>query len=76
MKLPLGFPVTWYTFRRAHSTLAGQIPGIAVEDRQRTMGHADARMSLYYSVSDVERRRAIPAGIMEQVLGHSEGTGQ
>lgn len=54
--------------------LAGQIPGIAVEDRQRTMGHDDARMSLYYSVCDVERRRAIPAGIMEQLPGHSAGS--
>jgi len=63
----LGFPVTWYGFRRAHSALAGQIPGIPLEDRQRTMGHRDASMTLYYSVQDVERRRAIPEAILGEL---------
>jgi len=69
----LGFPVTWYAFRRAHSTFAGQVPGLALEDRRATMGHADAELSLYYSVQDIERRRAIPARIMEQLMGKTEG---
>jgi integrase len=68
----LGFPVTWYGFRRAHSTFAGQLDNISVEDRRATMGHADAEMSLYYSLSDVERRRAIPVGILERLKAEAE----
>jgi integrase len=65
----LGFPVTWYGFRRYHSGAAGQLEGVALEDRQRTMGHTDSRMTLYYSVADVDRRRAIPAGILDALNG-------
>ena len=63
----LGYPVNWGAFRRAHSTFAGQVEGISLEDRQRTMGHADAAMSLYYSVEDIERRRKIPEKIRERL---------
>ena len=65
----VGFSVTWYAFRRAHSSLAGQIQGVSLEDRRLTMGHADGRMSLYYAVEDVERRRAIPSGIQAVIDG-------
>jgi integrase len=67
LALELGFPVNWHAFRRCHSTFAGQIPGVSLEDRQRTMGHADAAMSLYYSVEDIERRRKIPEKIRERL---------
>lgn len=69
----LGFPVTWYAFRRAHSTLAAMVRGLAPEDRQRGMGHAHLGMSMYYSVDDVERRRAIPASIMAAIEPPASG---
>ena len=69
----LGFPVTWYAFRRAHSSLAGQLPGVSVDDRKHAMGHADAKMTLYYSVDDVERRRRIPTGILQMLIGEGQG---
>jgi hypothetical protein len=72
LTLKLGFPVTWYGFRRAHSTFVGQLDNISVEDRRATMGHADAEMSLYYSLSDVERRRAIPRQILERLKSEAE----
>jgi integrase len=72
----LGFNVAWYGFRRAHSTVAGQVPGLAIEDRQRTMGHADAQMTLYYSVEDIERRRALPQAIRAGLIGDTEGSVQ
>ena len=68
----LGFPITWRSFRRAHSTLAGMLDGIPIEDRVALMGHADARMTLYYSIPDIERRRAIPAKILSQIVPHGE----
>lgn len=63
----LGFEIAWHAFRRAHSTFAGQIDGISVEDRMRTMGHADADMTLYYSVDDINRRRPIPSKIRDRI---------
>ena len=65
----LGFPVTWHAFRRAHSTLAGQLEGIPVEDRVAMMGHSDASMTLYYSIPDTERRRELPRRILEELVG-------
>ena len=50
----LGFAVTWHAFRRAHSSFAGQLEHIPIEGRVATMGHADARMSLYHSVADIQ----------------------
>lgn len=67
LQLKLGFPVCWHAFRRAHSTFVGALGGIAIEDRMATMGHADAAMTLMYSIEDVERRRAIPARILAQL---------
>lgn len=62
----LGFPVTWYAFRRAHSTLAA-LTGADLKDRALVMGHSDERMTLFYDVQSVERLRAVPTGIMEKV---------
>jgi len=39
-----------------------------MEDRVATMGHGDAKMTLYYSVEDVEWRRADPRKIMERLM--------
>lgn len=63
----LGFAVTWHAFRRAHSSFAGQMSDLPIEDRVATMGHADARMTLYYSQADVERRRRIPEEILKRI---------
>lgn len=68
----LGFALTWYSFRRAHSTFAAAL-GIPAHERQALMGHADARMSLYYDVADVERRRAVPQRIVESLMGTVKG---
>ena len=59
----LGFPVTWYGFRRAHSTMAA-ITGAEGNDRKLTMGHTTMAMSDRYDIKDVERLRAIPQRIM------------
>jgi integrase len=67
VKQLLGYPVTWHAFRRAHSTFVGQVEGVSLEDRQKTMGHSDAAMSFYYSVDDIERRRKIPEKIWERL---------
>jgi integrase len=67
----LGFPLTWHAFRRAHSSFAGQLEGIPIEDRVATMGHADARMSMYYSVPDLERRRRLPREILARIQQQS-----
>jgi integrase len=63
----LGFEIAWHAFRRAHSTFAGQIDGVSIEDRMRTMGHGDPGMTLYYSVDDIERRRPIPSKIRDRI---------
>jgi len=68
LSVKLGFDITWHAFRRAHSTFAGMIEGVQIEDRVATMGHRDAQMTLYYSVEDVERRRAVPQKIMERLM--------
>lgn len=65
----LGFKITWHAFRRAHSTLAGMVADLPVDDRVALMGHADARMTLYYSVADIERRRRVPQAILNAILG-------
>lgn len=67
LTLRLGFPVTWHGFRRAHSTFVGTLTDVSIEDRQATMGHADAKMTLHYSIADVERRRAIPERILAKL---------
>src|SRR5262249_30116188 len=66
LSVKLGFPVTWHGFRRAHSTFVGTFEDVAVEDRVATMGHADAKMTLHYSIEDIDRRRAISQRIREQ----------
>ena len=72
----LGFPVAWHAFRRFHATAAGQVPGVSLADRVRGMGHADARMTLWYSVEDTERRRQVPQEIMERLMGEPLGMTQ
>jgi integrase len=63
----LGFPITWHAFRRAHSSFTGELSDLPIEDRIATMGHADARMTLYYSQADMDRRRRIPEEIMRRL---------
>lgn len=68
----LGFPVAWHAFRRFHSTAAGEVRGISIEDRMRTMGHAHPGLTLYYSVDDLERRRRVPEQITKLLFGITE----
>lgn len=61
----LGFSVTWYGFRRAHSTLAA-LTGADLGDRKLVMGHApDTKMTEYYDIKDVERLRNLTGRIEE-----------
>jgi integrase len=54
----LGMPwVSWHVFRHTHATL-GEQAGMALSDRQAQMGHADGRMTMHYTHSDLERRRS------------------
>lgn len=62
----VGFPVTWYGFRRAHSSLAA-LTGANVQDRKLIMGHSNDAMSLYYDVQDVERMRGLTSRIADAV---------
>lgn len=62
----LGFSVTWYAFRRSHSTLAA-LTGANLQDRALVMGHSDDRMTRFYDVLSVERMRQVPANILERV---------
>ena len=68
----LGCPINWHAFRRAHSTFQGEL-GAPVEDRVAVMGHADARMTLYYSIEDIERRRKTAEGMMQRLTGKGKG---
>jgi len=62
----LGFAVNWHAFRRAHSSFMGELR-VPVEDRVATMGHADSRMTLLYSIEDVDRRRHSAEQIMRRL---------
>jgi integrase len=54
----LGMPwLSWHVFRHTHATLGEQI-GMTLSDRQAQMGHGDVRMTMHYTHSDLERRRA------------------
>jgi len=44
--------------------------GMPMADRIATMGHADARMTLSYDITDIERRRRVPSEILAR-LGFS-----
>lgn len=66
LALQLGFAVTWYGFRRAHSSLAA-ITGATLEDRKLVMGHSNDRMTRYYDIPDVDRLRAVPERILARV---------
>ena len=69
MALELGFKVSWYAFRRAHSTLAA-ITGASLDDRKLMMGHSNDRMTRYYDIADIERMRAVPERILRRVRRH------
>jgi integrase len=56
--IKLGIPwLSWHVFRHTHATLGEEI-GMTLSDRQAQMGHGDVRMTLHYTHSDLERRRA------------------
>jgi integrase len=53
----IGCPwLSWTVFRRTSTTLA-ELAGMPLADRQAQMGHSDVRMTLWYTITDVERRR-------------------
>lgn len=53
----LGLRLSWHVFRRTHATLAEEV-GMLLSDRIAGMGHAKASMTMHYTLSDMERRRA------------------
>lgn len=61
-----GIKVTWYAFRRAHSTMAA-VTGADLADRKLMMGHSKDRMTQYYDVADVERMRSVSTRIQDRL---------
>lgn len=63
----LGMPwLSWHVFRHTHSTL-GEQSGMALSDRQAQMGDGDVRMTLRYTHSDLQRKRAGVEAISERI---------
>ncbi len=70
----LGIPwLSWHVFRHTHATLGEQI-GMALSDRQAQMGHGDVRMTMHYTHSDMERRRAGVEAMSEKLTAVTPGT--
>jgi integrase len=70
----LGLPwLSWHVFRHTHATLGEQI-GMALSDRQAQMGHGDVRMTMHYTHSDMERRRAGVEAMSERLTTVATGT--
>ncbi len=70
----LGMPwLSWHVFRHTHATLGEQI-GMALSDRQAQMGHGDVRMTMHYTHSDLERRRAGVEAMSERLTALTPGT--
>lgn len=68
----LGIPwLSWHVFRHSHSTFGEEI-GMALSDRQAQMGHSDVGMTLHYTHSDLERRRAAIETIAARLVGKEE----
>ena len=65
--------LSWHAFRHTHATLGEQI-GMALSDRQAQMGHADVRMTLHYTHSDLNRRRAAIETMSGRLMGKASGT--
>jgi integrase len=65
--------LSWHVFRHTHATLGEQI-GMALSDRQSQMGHGDIRMTLHYTHSDLERRRAVLDVMGEKLAEQQEAT--
>jgi integrase len=74
LQVKLGIPwLSWHVFRHTHSTLGEQI-GMALSDRQAQMGHGDVRMTMHYTHSDLERRRAGVEAMSERLTALTAGT--
>ena len=72
--IQLGVPwLSWHVFRYTHATLGEQI-GMALSDRQAQMGHGDVRMTMHYTHSDLERRRAGVEEMSERLTALATGT--
>jgi integrase len=65
--------LSWHVFRHTHATLGEQI-GMALSDRQAQMGHGDVRMTLHYTHSDLDRRRAGVEAMSEKLTALTTGT--
>jgi integrase len=65
----LGMPwLSWQVFRHTHATFGEQI-GMTLSDRQAQMGHGDARMTMHYTHSDLDRRRESIEAMQQRLLG-------
>ncbi len=72
----LGIPwLSWHVLRHTHATLGEQI-GMALSDRQAQMGHADVRMTLHYTHSDLNRRRAAIETMTDRLMGQARRSGE
>jgi integrase len=64
--------LSWHCFRHTHATLGEQI-GMALSDRQAQMGHATGRMTMHYTHSDLDRRRAAIEDMTGRLIGEPIG---
>ena len=62
--------LSWHVFRHTHATLGEQI-GMALSDRQAQMGHGDPRMTMHYTHSDLDRRRAAVETMSDRLMGEA-----
>lgn len=63
--------LSWHVFRHTHATLGEQI-GMSLSDRRAQMGHGTVKMTLHYTHSDLERRRAAVEAISDRLIGEAE----
>jgi integrase len=47
---------------------------MALSDRQAQMGHGDVRMTMHYTHSDIERRRAAVEAMANRLTAEAAGT--
>jgi integrase len=64
--------LSWHVFRRTHTTLAKEL-GMQFQDRMAMMGHSDARMTMLYTVEDIDRRRKVLDEMAAKLMGREEG---
>ena len=63
--------LAWHVLRHSHATFAEAL-GMPLSDRQPQMGHSAGNMTLHYTHSDIERRRAAVEKMAGKLTGQPE----